>query len=195
MTARRAVRRRRDARNPERRRARKYPRQTTAKGQSVASSSLAQGGVHQAAGAGQAYWLLTDLLTFKLVGKDTNNTMTVVEVATGPDPGPPPHVHRQCDESFYILEGTYEFTLAGQPFTADAGSFVFLPKGVAHTHQALKGTKARALAIQMPAGVEHFVAEIGQPATDPSKPPIPTPADIEKVLSTAPKHGIDVVGR
>jgi len=158
----------------------------------VPEASLTNGGVHLGRSEGQAYWLLTDLLTFKASGKDTNGALAILEVATGPDPGPPPHIHRHCDESFYILEGTFEFTLDGRAFTADAGSFVYLPKGIVHTHQALKGTKARALATQTPAGIEHFVAEVGQPATDPAKRPEVTPATVERVLGLAPKHGIDV---
>ena len=157
--------------------------------------SLTNPGIHLGRSQGQAYWLLTDLIVFKATGTDTNGALAVVEVSTGPDPGPPPHSHRHCDESFYILEGTFEFTLDGRRFTADAGSYVYLPKGVVHTHQALKGTKARALSMQTPAGVEHFIAEAGQPATDPALRPPVTPADVERVLSLAPKHGIDVAGR
>jgi mannose-6-phosphate isomerase-like protein (cupin superfamily) len=144
-------------------------------------------------GRGQSYWLLTDLLTFKVTGADTNGAMTVLEVAAGPGAGPPPHIHRECDESFYILEGTFEFTLAGQPFKAGVGEFVYLPKGVLHTHQSSGGVPAKALAMQTPSGVEHFVAEAGKAATDPTTRPVPTPADVERVLGLAPKHGIDVV--
>jgi quercetin dioxygenase-like cupin family protein len=160
----------------------------------VSETSVTSRGLHLGKSEGQAYWLLTDLLTFKAVGKETNGALAIVEVATGPDPGPPPHIHRNCDESFYILEGTFEFTLDGRAFTADTGSFVYLPKGIVHTHQALKGTRARALTLQTPAGIEHFVEEVGEPATDPSKRPAVTPAGVERVLGLAPKHGIDVPG-
>src|SRR5205814_10309474 len=54
----------------------------------------------------------------------------------GPELGPPPHIHRHHDESFYVLDGTFEFSLAGRAFTAGPGSFVHLPKGVVHTHRA-----------------------------------------------------------
>ena len=115
------------------------------------------------------------------------------ELTAGAELGPPPHVHHNADETFYILEGTFEFSLAGQAFTAHAGSFVYLPKGVVHTHRAGGGRPARALVTQVPAGVEHFIREAGKPATDPTqKPGPPELSDLQKVVAVALKHGISV---
>src|SRR6266436_2803971 len=95
---------------------------------------------------------------------------------------PPPHIHRTRDESFYILEGTFDFSLAGQAFTAGAGAFVYLPKGVVHTHRAGGGAPARALVIQSPAGVERFIEEAGKRATDPSvRPAPPARSELESI--------------
>jgi len=155
--------------------------------------SLTQGGVHLARGEGKSFWLLTDLHTFKVVGSDTGGACTVAELTAGPEMGPPPHIHRNNDETFYVLEGTFDFSLAGRPFSAGAGAFVYLPKGVIHTHRAGGGKSARALVMQTPAGVERFIQEAGKPATDPSVPPAPPgPADFEKILAIAAKHGIEV---
>jgi quercetin dioxygenase-like cupin family protein len=157
------------------------------------AQSLKQGGVHLDRGEGNSYWLLTDLHTFKVVGEETNGAFTVAELTAGPELGPPPHIHRNNDESFYILEGTFEFSLAGQPFTADAGAFVHLPKGVVHTHRAGGGKPARALVIQSPAGVERFIAEAGKRATDPSvRPAPPELPELQRIVAIAQKHGIEV---
>ncbi len=155
--------------------------------------ALAQGGVHLGVTEGASFWLLTDLHTFKLTGQNTNGAMTVAELTAGPELGPPPHIHRNCDESFYVLEGLFEFSLAGRPFTAGPGSFVYLPKGVVHTHKAGGGAPARAVVIQTPAGVEQFIAEAGIPAANPSVPPAPpAPADFQRIVAAAEKHGIEV---
>ena len=157
------------------------------------SEPLTAGGVHLGKGEGKSFWLLTDLFTFKVVGDDTNGTLTVAELTAVPEMGPPPHVHRNSDETFYVLEGTFNFSLAGQAFTAGAGSFVHLPKGVVHTHSAGGGAPARALVMQSPAGVERFIEEAGKPATDPSVRPAPPPmSELERVVSIALKHGIEV---
>jgi quercetin dioxygenase-like cupin family protein len=159
----------------------------------VSQPTLAQGGVHFGSGEGKSFWLLTDLFTFKVVGDDTNGAFTVAELAARPELGPPPHIHRNCDESFYVLEGTFDFSLGDQAFSAGPGAFVHLPKGVVHTHRAGGGAPARALVIQSPAGVEHFIEEAGKPATDPSVAPAPPELpELERVVAIAKKHGIEV---
>ena len=159
----------------------------------MSAPSLPQGGVNIDHGEGKSFWLLTDLLTFKLTGEETNNAFTVLEVSAGPELGPPPHIHRHSDESFYILEGSFDFSLADQSFSAGAGSFVHLPKGVLHSHRAGGGAAAKALVIQSPSGVEQFVMEAGRPATMPLvRPGPPEPAEVGRVLAIAPNHGIDV---
>ncbi len=155
--------------------------------------SLPQGGIRLGKSAGKSYWLLMDLHTFKVIGEDTNGAFTVAELTASAEMGPPPHVHRYADESFYIIEGTFDFSLAGQTFAAGAGEFIYLPKGVVHTHSAGGGKPAKALVIQTPSGVERFIAEAGKLAADPSISPAPPgTADFERIVAIAKKHGIEV---
>ena len=157
------------------------------------SESLPSGGVHLGPARGKSFWLLTDLHTFKVTGEDTNGAFVAAELTAGPEIAPPPHIHRNADESFYVLDGTFEFSLAGQQFTAGPGSFVYLPKGVVHTHRAGGGKPARALVIQTPAGVERFIQEAGVEATDPSvRPGPPDMAVFEKIVRAAQRHDIEV---
>ena len=155
--------------------------------------ALRQGAVHLGKGEGKAFWLLTDLFIFKVAGAETHGAISVAEVTAGPEMGPPPHIHRDSDESFYVMEGTFDFSLAGEAFSAGAGAFVHLPKGVVHTHRAGGGAPARALVIQSPAGVEHFIEEAGTPAIDPSRRPAPPAmSELMRIVGIAQKHGIDV---
>jgi quercetin dioxygenase-like cupin family protein len=159
----------------------------------VTRGSLPQGGVQLGRGEGTSFWLLTDLFTFKIVGDDTSGAFSVAEVDAGPELGPPPHIHRDADESFYILEGTFDFSLAGQAFSAGPGGFVHLPKGVVHTHRAGGGAPAKALVIQSPAGVERFIEEAGKPATNRSaRPAPPEMAELGRIVAIAAKHHIEV---
>lgn len=139
------------------------------------------------------YWLLTSLFTFKVTGAETNGALSIAEVHQDPAVPPPPHVHRHADECFYIVEGTFDFSVDGKPFSAGVGEFVHLPRGHVHTHGAGGGQFARALVIQAPAGVEEFIAEAGQKATDLTKRPAPPqPEALGKIVEVAAKHGIDV---
>jgi quercetin dioxygenase-like cupin family protein len=159
----------------------------------VSQPSLAQGGVFAGKGQGKSFWLLTDLHTFKVTGADTGGAFVVAELTAGPEMGPPPHIHRNADESFYVLEGLFEFMLAGQTFTAGPGAFVHLPRGVVHTHKAAGGAAARAIVIQSPAGVEKFIEEAGKPATNLSaRPAPPEMSELGRIVDIAKKHGIEV---
>jgi quercetin dioxygenase-like cupin family protein len=148
---------------------------------------------HVERGEGRSFWLLRDRHTFKITGDETNGAFTVAELTADAELGPPPHVHLHADESFYVLEGTFEFSLAGEAFSAAAGAFVHLPRGVVHTHRAGGGASARALVMQHPAGVEAFIAEAGAPSPDPSAlPAAPTLEELGRIVAIAVKHGIEV---
>ena len=94
----------------------------------MSQQPLTQGGVHREKAEGKSFWLINDLHTFKVTGEDTNGAFVIAELTASAELGPPPHVHRSADETFYILDGIFEFSLAGQPFTARAGSLVYLPR-------------------------------------------------------------------
>jgi quercetin dioxygenase-like cupin family protein len=157
----------------------------------VSEISIASG-VNLGQGQGKAFWLLADRLTFKATAADTSGAYTVVEVDAAPNVGPPPHIHRDADESFYVLEGTFDFMLGDEAFSAGPGSFVHLPKGIVHVHKAGGGAAAKALVIQSPAGVERFVEELGVAIVDAST--LPEPREPERIVGVARRHGIEVPG-
>ena len=47
--------------------------------------------------------------------------------------GPPQHIHRQHDETFYVLTGTVRFTSGSDARIAPAGTLVTVPIGDPHT--------------------------------------------------------------
>ncbi len=73
---------------------------------------------------------------------------------------PLPHMHRDHDEFFYIIEGIFTFTVGKEEVEAPAGSLVFVPRGTRHGFKYSEG--ARALFFVMPAGLEGFFKELGE---------------------------------
>ena len=73
---------------------------------------------------------------------------------------PPPHVHREHDEAFYILEGPFRFLLGDEWFDAATASLVVVPRGTRHGFETKSG--CRALLLTIPAGLEGFFRELGQ---------------------------------
>jgi quercetin dioxygenase-like cupin family protein len=145
-------------------------------------------------GEGRALWFVTDLYLTKMAGEDTGGAFTLFEVTAAPQSGPPPHIHYREDETYYILEGEFEFLDNDRTFVAGAGSLVYLPKGHLHMHRNAGDTLARALVLLAPAGMEKFIEEAGKPATDSSSlPPPPEEAELERVVTIAvEKYGFEV---
>ncbi|SRR5579884_853930 len=98
-------------------------------------------------------------LTFKARAAQTGGAMTVLENVIPPGQGPPLHVHTGEDEAWYVLEGHLRFQLEDDVRVACAGSFVFVPRGMAHCFQNIADEPARILVIFTPAGMERFFVE------------------------------------
>jgi len=81
------------------------------------------------------------------------------ELRTTPG-GPPPHIHRERDEAFYVVEGRYAFTRDREEIELEAGGFVFVPRGIRHHYRTLVAP-ARTLILIVPAGLEDFFREMG----------------------------------
>lgn len=145
------------------------------------------------AGEGEKLWVLGDLYEFKAGGDDTGEAFALFETTATPGlPGPPMHVHHREDESFYVLEGEMEVTVNGETAMAVAGTFFHIPRGTPHTFKNAGEVPARFLGLVAPAGLERFFGEIGEPVVDGGEPPS-GPPDIEKVLMTAPKYGLEIL--
>jgi uncharacterized cupin superfamily protein len=63
---------------------------------------------------------------------------------------PPPHVHRRHAESFYVLEGEMTFVLDGRERRAEAGAWVQVPPGVAHSFAVRGRAPVRFLDVHTP---------------------------------------------
>ena len=71
-------------------------------------------------------------VTVKANTEDTGGVVSVIENEEPPGFGPPIHVHHDCAEAFYVLEGEYVMSLEDREFVCPAGSFIFIPQGVRH---------------------------------------------------------------
>lgn len=143
---------------------------------------------------GQAVWFLDTLMTVKVDAAATSGAYTLVECLLSPGFGPPPHIHHADDEAFYILEGELSGIIGDRAWRGGPGSFIFMPRGISHTFRVESPTPARVLQLGNGSGFERFVAEAGQPADARTLPPSPpTPADVERMLVTAPKYDIEIL--
>lgn len=63
-----------------------------------------------------------------------NGDLAFYEYVSAPGvTGAPQHIHHGHDETFYVVDGVYEFTLGGDCVELEAGGFLFVPRGTPHT--------------------------------------------------------------
>ena len=143
-------------------------------------------------GDGKTLWVADELMTFKASGDDTGGAYSLTHSVVPPGGGPPPHIHHREDEAFWVLAGELAIVVGERTFTAAAGSFVHLPRGVLHAYQNIGSEPARFLTVIVPAGLEKFFEEVGQPGTDCSSPPPFDQEAIDKLLAVAPTYGVEI---
>jgi len=104
------------------------------------------------------------LITFHANSTDTSGQFALVEVEGGPGCEPPPHIHRNEDELFYVLEGTLKVLRGDQEITLVQGESAFLPRNVIHTFKIISND-ARFLVYISPGGFESYFRDLGQALT------------------------------
>jgi quercetin dioxygenase-like cupin family protein len=91
----------------------------------------------------------------------TNGAFTLAEFTGGEGAWTVPHLHRAMEESFFVLDGEFTFTVGDETVWADAGSYLLVPRGTRHMIQA-GGDGGRLLALMVPGGLEKMFFELAQ---------------------------------
>jgi quercetin dioxygenase-like cupin family protein len=116
------------------------------------------------AGEGEAIDWPGVSIRVKATSEQTNGVFTLIEDTSGSFTVPW-HVHED-DEAYYVLDGQLRVRCGEETFEAEAGDFVFLPRGVPHEQMVLSES-ARKLMLLCPAGIEGFFREMAEAfATD-----------------------------
>lgn len=138
-------------------------------------------------GEGKALLVLPgETMTLKATSADTGGAYTLIEVTDEPQAGPPFHLHRREDESFYILEGTLAFRIGDRTLTATAGCFMTAPKGTPHSYKNIGTTPTRMLTLFVPAGIENCFEELSELTAAGT-------LDIDSITAVAAKQGVEIV--
>jgi len=122
----------------------------------------------------------------------------LLEATVPPQGGPPLHTHPE-QETFYILEGTFEIQgIRDQRlYTTQAtqGSAVTIHPNAPHAYKNVGTTPGKLLALFTPATIQGFFEEVGEAITDPSNPPTPSnsPETIARFINIGKKYHFEVV--
>jgi mannose-6-phosphate isomerase-like protein (cupin superfamily) len=111
-------------------------------------------------GEGKLVQVGPEVMLFKVVGEQTGGRFTLMSRSMAPEsPGPALHSHDIEDEVFYIVEGALLFQLGDRLARAEAGSFVYCPRGSVHTFCNPYKQEAKVIGFMTPAGFEGFFEE------------------------------------
>jgi quercetin dioxygenase-like cupin family protein len=100
-------------------------------------------------------------------------------------PGPPPHVHQELHDLFYVLEGTLTLRDGDEVIDAPAGTFACFPPGSVHTFSNPGDEPVRFLNFNTPAGWESYMRDLGAAFADGDTP---TPDEIGRIGSGYDLH-------
>ena len=145
-------------------------------------------------GEGESLWFLGAHVSVKASSETTAGRVDVIEHLAPRGAGSPLHVHTREDEWFYVIEGALTFWVGGQVIDAPAGSFVYGPRGIAHTF-LVSSERARFLLVTEPGGFAEFVRSLAQSADGVRIPPPATePPDVAAISQLAAGYCIEILG-
>ncbi|MGH3348791.1 MAG: cupin domain-containing protein [Nocardioides sp.] len=143
-------------------------------------------------GEGPATWHLDALWSWKIPSSATGGGFSMAEQLLPRGSAPPLHRHANEDEAWIVLEGEVSFHLDGQEHLAGDGTYVFGPRGRAHTY-LVRSETARMVILLLPGACEEFFLSTGHPATSRTLPP-PAAPDMDALMEGMARFGIEMVG-
>lgn len=112
---------------------------------------------HLTPGGGAQHWWAPGLRRVeKATGAQTFGNFALTEVFASPGYTSPYHLHERDDEAIYVLAGEVELFVGNERYTGRAGSFTFMPRGVAHGYTVTSEHEAALHILMSPPGFERF---------------------------------------
>ncbi|WP_372839766.1 cupin domain-containing protein [Phaeovulum sp.] len=122
-----------------------------------------------------------------LPASQTGARLSIFESLDQPGYGPPRHIHKTEDETFYVLAGEVEFWLEGQTTRHGPGEVVFVERGRQHTFRVLGEMPARMVTVMTPGGFDGFFAEM-------AKGRYRIPEDMAQIAAIGAKYNLEFTG-
>lgn len=152
----------------------------------MADAERAQRAVVLMPGEGRPIDLGNFVMSLKVAGDQTDGAFSLLEAREPPGFGPPMHIHRNCGEAFFVVEGEYTIFVEDQQYRCPAGSFIYVPQGLRHGFRV--GTQgSRKLNLYTPAAMVGYFDELSAAIREGR-------ADESTLGEVAGRAGMEVVG-
>ena len=135
--------------------------------------------------SGQGELIQSGPVTFRIAedGDVVGGRFGVAECTLAPGwPGTPQHIHRQHDETFYVVTGSVGFTSGSDHYVARPGSLVTVPIGSPHTFSNLDAdTPATVLCTVTPERYLGYFRDLAD--LEPGSDGLLVPAEVLEVMA------------
>lgn len=102
--------------------------------------------------------------------------------------GPPLHVHREQDDTFYVLEGVLTLQVGDEIIDLGPGDFATVPPGVPHTFDNIRKHQPppKVLNLMTPGGLDALFHDLARGASG--------EGDALNLIELSERHGVTLVG-
>jgi quercetin dioxygenase-like cupin family protein len=123
--------------------------------------------------------------------EETTGAFSLLRIANPAGCWTPPHLHRNEDETVFVLSGTLRVETEERAMDVGPGQAIVLPRGRPHRLGNPGAQEAHFLVLCTPGGFDAFVRAAGRPMPD--NGPAMDEADIARLIQAAPCHGIELL--
>ena len=120
----------------------------------------------------------------KIPGDQTGGAYALMDFATPPGAGAPPHSHDREDEVFMIQSGGLRILAGGEWNEVGPVDVVFAPKRQVHAYQNHRQDPCRFRLLVSPAGFEDFYRDLSEDSAGRDAP------DLDRLRLICERHGI-----
>lgn len=99
-------------------------------------------------------------LNIKVSKDESANKISSIEQTVAPGAGSPPHILHDADKMIYVIEGKFLLRNGNQNIEGEAGTMVYIPKGVIHNFKNVGAVPGKILVTLTPGGHEDFLYDL-----------------------------------
>ncbi|WP_420149430.1 cupin domain-containing protein [Spirosoma sp.] len=122
----------------------------------------------------------------KVSGQDNEGRFVIFDTLRPEKVGPPLHLHTDCDEWFFVIDGEFKFQVGDETLRLKAGDSLTVLKDTPHAFVKTSEGMARMIVMHQPAGkMEEYFRTVTQ---------LPDQS-IEGRRAYAEKHGMRILGQ
>lgn len=123
----------------------------------------------------------------------TRGAFSLMHLRNPPGCWTPPHLHRNEEETFFMLSGSMRTETQDGTMDLLPGQVVTLPRGRAHRMGNAGHEDAQLLVLCAPGGFDEFVRAAGRPFAAGDDVAV-TGADLDRLVQEAPRYGVELLG-